>query len=85
MTTEEAIVALLRALRDEGKVMLVSTHNLGCVPEFCDRAVLVNRTVLAAGLTEEVFTQANLEKAFGGVLRHFVFERDYVQVSRRSM
>jgi len=54
--------------------MLVSTHNLGSVPEFCDRAVLLNRTVLAAGRTEEVFTQANLERAFGGVLRHFTFE-----------
>ena len=56
--------------------MLVSTHNLGSVPEFCDRAVLLNRTVLAAGLTDEVFTQSNLEKAFGGVLRHFVFDAD---------
>jgi len=74
VTTEEAIVALLRGLRDEGRVILVSTHNLGSVPEFCDRAVLLNRTVLAAGLTEEVFTQANLERAFGGVLRHFVLD-----------
>ncbi|GEO17359.1 manganese/iron ABC transporter ATP-binding protein [Microvirga aerophila] len=74
VTTEEAIIALLRGLRDEGRVILVSTHNLGSVPEFCDRAVLLNRTVLAAGLTEDVFTQANLEKAFGGVLRHFVFD-----------
>ena len=72
VTTEEAIIALLGTLRDEGKVMLVSTHNLGSVPEFCDRAILLNRTVLAAGLTHEVFTRANLEKAFGGVLRHFV-------------
>ena len=72
VTTEEAIIALLGGLRDEGKVMLVSTHNLGSVPEFCDRAILLNRTVLAAGLTHEVFTRANLEAAFGGVLRHFV-------------
>ena len=70
--TEEAIIALLRTLRDEGRVVLVSTHNLGSVPEFCDRTVLLNRTVLAAGPTAEVFTQANLEKAFGGVLRHHV-------------
>jgi manganese/iron transport system ATP-binding protein len=28
--------------------------------------------VLAYGPTEQVFTQANLEHAFGGVLRHFV-------------
>jgi manganese/iron transport system ATP-binding protein len=70
--TEEAIIALLEALRAEGRVMLVSTHNLGSVPRFCDRAVLINRTVLAAGRTGEVFTRANLEKAFGGVLREFI-------------
>ncbi|WP_421091083.1 manganese/iron ABC transporter ATP-binding protein [Pseudochrobactrum sp. MP213Fo] len=70
--TEEAIIKLLRDLRDEGRVMLVSTHNLGSVPEFCDRTVLLNRTVLAYGDTKTIFTQANLEKTFGGVLRHFV-------------
>lgn len=69
--TEEAIIALLAALRDEGRVMLVSTHNLGSVPRFCDRAVLINRTVLAAGPTEHVFTHDNLQKAFGGVLRRY--------------
>jgi manganese/iron transport system ATP-binding protein len=70
--TEDAIIALLRALRDEGKVILVSTHNLGSVPEFCDRTVLVKGTVLAHGPTAEVFTRDKLEEAFGGVLRHFV-------------
>lgn len=68
--TEEQIIALLRELRDEGRVMLVSTHNLGSVPEFCDRVVLVNGTVLAYGPTETTFTRDNLETAFGGVLRH---------------
>ncbi len=69
--TEDQIIALLRELRDEGRVMLVSTHNLGSVPEFCDRTVLVKGTVLDHGPTEDVFTHDNLEKAFGGVLRHF--------------
>lgn len=70
--TEDAIIALLRELREEGRVMLVSTHNLGSVPEFCDRTILVKGTVLAHGPTTEIFTQKNLEAAFGGVLRHFV-------------
>ena len=69
--TEEQIVALLRELKEEGRVMLVSTHNLGSVPEFCDRTVLVKGTVLAYGPTETTFTRENLERAFGGVLRHF--------------
>lgn len=69
--TEEQIIALLRDLRDEGRVMLVSTHNLGSVPEFCDRTVLVKGTVLAHGPTETTFTRDNLERAFGGVLRQF--------------
>ncbi len=71
VTSEDQIVALLRELRDEGRVMLVSTHDLGSVPEFCDRTVLVKGTVLAHGPTAEVFTRTNLEAAFGGVLRHF--------------
>jgi manganese/iron transport system ATP-binding protein len=69
--TEAAIVDLLRELRASGHLMLVSTHNLGSVPDFCDQVVLLNKTVLAAGPTAEVFTQANLERAFGGVLRNF--------------
>ena len=71
VTTEDEIVTLLRSLRDQGHVMLVSTHNLGSVPDFCDRTVLVKGTVLAYGPTETVFTRENLERTFGGTLRHF--------------
>lgn len=69
--TEDQIITLLRSLRDEGRVMLVSTHNLGSVPEFCDRTVLVKGTVLAYGPIETTFTRSHLEAAFGGVLRQF--------------
>lgn len=70
--TEESIIALMRSMRDEGRVMLVSTHNLGSVPQFCDHVVLINRTVLADGPADIVFTRENLEQAFGGVLRFHV-------------
>ena len=72
VTTEDQIIELLKVLRDEGRVMLVSTHNLGSVTDFCDRTILVKGTVIAAGPTAETFTEDNLEKAFGGVLRHFI-------------
>jgi manganese/iron transport system ATP-binding protein len=70
VATEAAILVLLKALRDEGRIILVSTHNLGSIPEFCDQVVLINRAVIAAGPTAKVFTAANLDTAFGGALRH---------------
>ena len=79
VNTEEAIIRLLRELRAAGCIILVSTHNLGSVPEFCDQAVLIKRTVLAYGPTSEVFTEQNLAAAFGGVLRQFQFEQSTIQ------
>jgi manganese/iron transport system ATP-binding protein len=79
VTSEEAIIVLLRQLRDQGQLLLVSTHNLGSVPEFCDQVVLIRRSILAAGPLEEVFTESNLKCAFGGVLRQFHFESSTIE------
>lgn len=68
--TENAIIELLKSLRSEGHLILVSTHNLGSVPEFCDQVVLFNQTVLAAGATKTTFTPENLMMTFGGALRY---------------
>ena len=72
--TEDQIVDLMRELRAEGRLMLVSTHNLGSIPDFCDQVVIINKRILAAGPTETTFTQANLQLAFSGALRHFRLE-----------
>ena len=77
--TEAAIIQLLRDLRDSGHIILVSTHNLGSVPEFCDHAVIIQRSIIAAGPLAETFTEQNLSSAFGGVLRHFRFDQSTVQ------
>jgi len=68
--TEDALIALFQSLAVEGRLILVSTHNLGSVPTFCDEVILINQTVLAYGPVETTFTQDNLAKAFGGMLRH---------------
>lgn len=67
--TEKSIMDLLDSMKASGKLILISTHNLGTVPEFCDQVVMINRTVLAVGKTKETFTQQNLALVFGGVLR----------------
>lgn len=66
--TEAAIIALLKELRDEGRTMLVSTHDLNAIPDYCDRCVLVKNTVLASGLLEDTFTAENLAQTFDGAL-----------------
>ncbi|MBN6032556.1 manganese/iron ABC transporter ATP-binding protein [Pantoea ananatis] len=78
--TEVKIISLLRELKQEGKTMLVSTHNLGSVTEFCDYTVMVKGTVLASGPTATTFTQQNLERTFSGVLRHVMTEGGITQV-----
>lgn len=68
--TEDSLIALFRSLADEGRLVLVSTHNLGSVPSLCDEVMLINKEILAYGPVQTTFTQENLSKAFGGMLRH---------------
>lgn len=82
--TESAIIELLGELRSEGHIILVSTHNLGSVPDFCDQVAIINRTVIAAGATEEVFTEEHLAKAFGGALRHIRLDHTDIPGARRN-
>ncbi len=65
--TEKSIVNLLLQLRDEGHTVLVSTHDLASISTFCDRVILLNQTILAAGTTAETFTAENLAMTFGGL------------------
>ena len=65
--TEKSIVNLLLQLRDEGHTVLVSTHDLASISTFCDRVILLNQTILAAGTTAETFTEENLAMTFGGL------------------
>ncbi len=68
-TTEDAIINLLRELKNAGHLILVSTHNLGVVPDYCNDVIFINRRIIAAGSTANTFTQQNLEATFGGVLQ----------------
>ena len=66
--TERAIIEVLRTLRDEGKTVIVVHHDLQTVPEYFDHAMLLNMRVVAAGPVDEVFTNENLHKTYGGRL-----------------
>ncbi len=66
--TERAIVAVLRELRATGKTVIVVHHDLQSVPMYFDQVILLNMRVVAAGPVDEVFTEENLRKTYGGRL-----------------
>lgn len=66
--TEHAIIDILRELREEGRIIIVSTHNLAGVPGFCDEIMMINVTLIASGSVSEAYTPDNLGKTFGGAI-----------------
>ncbi|WP_309082057.1 metal ABC transporter ATP-binding protein [Zhihengliuella sp.] len=64
--SERLIMGELRRLTDEGRTILMSTHDLAGVPEYCSRALLLQQRVVASGTPAEVLTEANLAQAFSG-------------------
>lgn len=67
--TEKAIMTTLQKLKQAGKTVMVVHHDLQTVQEYFDHVLLLNRTVVAHGKTEEVFTRDNVFRAYGGALR----------------
>ena len=65
--TEKLMSQLFLQFRKEGRTILISTHDLSHVRDFCDLVVLINKTVLAYGETSQIFTPENLTMTFGGM------------------
>jgi ABC-type Mn2+/Zn2+ transport system ATPase subunit len=66
--TEKMLIDLLLQLRQLGHTILISTHDLNSIATFCDRVVLINRSILAYGNTSDVFTPENIARAFDNSL-----------------
>ena len=66
--TERAIVGVLKSLKAEGKTVVAVHHDLMTAPDYFDRALLLNTSVIAEGPVAEVMTEANLRTAYGGRL-----------------
>lgn len=63
--SEGTIIELLRDLADEGRGILISTHDLAGVPELCDEVVLLKNRVLFHGPPAEALSPERLAMAFG--------------------
>lgn len=66
MPSQEAILALLENLREQGITILVSTHDLNLAVERFDLLALLNRQLVAFGPPRQVITPHALTAAYGG-------------------
>jgi manganese/zinc/iron transport system ATP- binding protein len=65
--TEQAIFQLIEKLTTEGKTLIVVNHDLSVLDRF-DLVMLLNQQVVAFGPTNEVMTDQNLRRTYGGRL-----------------
>ena len=60
-TTEKSIVNILKKLKSEGKTLIIVHHDLQTVPTYFETVTFINKTVIASGKVEKVFTQENID------------------------
>ena len=60
-TTEKSIVDILKKLKSEGKTLIIVHHDLQTVPTYFETVTFINKTVIASGKVEKVFTQENID------------------------
>lgn len=64
--TAEAIHGLVRSWRDEGRTVMVATHDLESAARDYDLVVALNRRLIAAGPADEVCNEEILRRTFSG-------------------
>lgn len=69
--TEDAIIELLRELKNNGKTLLVVHHDLSTAKDYFDQLILLNMRLIAHGKKEDTFTKELLQKTYGGRLTVF--------------
>lgn len=68
--TEQAIITILREIRNAGRACLIVHHDLPTARDYFDHVLLLNMRIVAAGRTAEVLTGDNLHKTYGGRLTY---------------
>jgi len=56
-------------LRQQGKILLISSHDWGQALSQLDRLLLINQRLIADGAPYQVMTPENLQQAYGTTLQ----------------
>lgn len=62
---QEDLIQVLRTLRDEGRIVLLSTHDLTDLAGRFDEVLCLNRRVCACGPPDRVFTSKVMKELYG--------------------
>lgn len=73
--SEYTLTMLLLSLKNEGKTVILSTHELTSLSEYCDHIALIKKTVLVYGPTNEVFTHDLISETFDGAIHRVQFKK----------
>lgn len=64
-TAQHQLLDLLDELRAKGATVVLSTHDLSCVSQRCDKAACLNRRLIAFGKPSEILNEQVLGDTFG--------------------
>lgn len=62
--SQQAIVAVLHALREQGRTVVIVHHDLATVRDYCDHVTLLNKRVISSGPADEAFTKQHIRTAY---------------------
>ena len=65
LASQESLVDVLYQLRDEGRTILMSSHDINHVAHCCDECLCINNHVCACGAPRDVLTTEVLEEMYG--------------------
>ena len=65
IASQESLVSVLHELRDQGRTILLSSHDIGHVAHYCDECLCINCRVCACGAPGEVLTPEVLVEMYG--------------------
>ena len=65
VASQESLVAALRELRDQGRTILLSSHDVNHVAHYCDECLCLNAHVCACGAPRDVLTPDVMREMYG--------------------
>ena len=77
---QEDLIQVLRTLRDEGRIVLLSTHDLTDLAGRFDEVLCLNRRVCACGPPDRVFTSTVMKELYGAHGLRLAADRNNRQV-----